>query len=126
MQGSTPVLRSAFLWKSHRNFQWEIFLLETVELSVHHSLLFPFLTTVSHGSSASVQFCLVQFSLHDLLGSRGDMVDDSAEILFQSFLQEAVVSSSGEGRDSHSLMLFVQYFFSADHGVAHPSGCPEP
>ena len=31
-----------------------------------------------------------------------DMKDDSAEILFQSFLQEAIVSSSGTGRDVHS------------------------
>ena len=30
----------------------------------------------------------------DRLGRRGDMTDDSAEILFQSFLQEALVSSS--------------------------------
>ena len=29
-------------------------------------------------------------------------MDDSAEILFQSFLQEALVSSSGMGRDVHS------------------------
>ena len=33
------------------------------------------------------------------MGHRGDMRDDSAEILFQSFLQEALVSSSGMGRD---------------------------
>ena len=39
------------------------------------------------------QFSLVQFL--DRLGRLGDMRDDSAEILFQSFLQEAPVSSSG-------------------------------
>ena len=50
-----------------------------------------------------VQFSSVQ-SL-DRFGRRGDMRDDSAEILFQSFLQEALVSSSGMGRDVHSLML---------------------
>ena len=33
---------------------------------------------------------------------RGDMRDDSAEILFQSFLQKALVSSSGLGKDVHS------------------------
>ena len=33
------------------------------------------------------------------------MRDDSAEILFQSFLQEALVSSSGMGRDVHSSMF---------------------
>ena len=38
----------------------------------------------------------------------GDMRDDSAEILFQSFLQEALVSSSGMGRDVHSWMLSIQ------------------
>ena len=30
------------------------------------------------------------------------MTDDSAEILFQSFLQEALVSISGMGRNVHS------------------------
>ena len=40
----------------------------------------------------------------DRLGRRGDMEDESAEILLQSFLQEALVSSSGMGRDVHSLM----------------------
>ena len=50
--------------------------------------------------------------------------DDSAEILFQSFLQEALVSSSGMGRDVHSLMLSKQHFLCR-HGVAHPPRCPE-
>ena len=41
----------------------------------------------------------------------GDMTDDSAEILFQSFLQEALASSSGVGRNIlHSLMLSIQHF----------------
>ena len=48
-------------------------------------------------------------SLHRL-GRQGDMRDDSAEILFQSFLREAVVSSSGMNRDVHSLMLPIQHF----------------
>ena len=38
------------------------------------------------------------------------MRDDSAQILFQSFLQEALVSSSGIGRDVHFLMLSIQLF----------------
>ena len=38
------------------------------------------------------------------------MRDDSAEILFQSFLQEALVSSSGMGRNVHSLMLSTSAF----------------
>ena len=60
----------------------------------------------------------------DRLGRRGNMRDDSAEILFQTFLQEALVSSSGMGRDVHSLMLSIQHF-SADDSVAHPPRCPE-
>ena len=35
------------------------------------------------------------------------------------FLQKALVSSSGMGRDVHSLILSIQHFSSADHGVAH-------
>ena len=38
-------------------------------------------------------------------GRRGDLRDDSAEILFQSFLREVNVNSSGMGGDVHSLML---------------------
>ena len=41
----------------------------------------------------------------DRLGRRRDL-DVSAEIIFQSLLHEAVVSSSGIGRDVHSLALF--------------------
>ena len=44
------------------------------------------------------------------LGRRGDMMNDSAEILSQSFLQEALVSSSGMGRDVCHLMFSVQHF----------------
>ena len=39
-------------------------------------------------------------SVQSFDGVKGDMRDDSAEILFQSFLQEALVSSSGIGRYS--------------------------
>ena len=38
------------------------------------------------------------------------MRDDSTQIFFQSFLQEALVSRSGMGRDVHSLMLSIQHF----------------
>ena len=58
----------------------------------------------------------------DRLGRRGDTTDDSADILFLAFLQEALVSSCGMGRDVHSLML--SSISSADHSVAHPSRCP--
>ena len=45
-----------------------------------------------------------------LLGGRGGMTDSSAEILLQTFLQEAMVSRSGIGRDVHSLILSIQPF----------------
>ena len=48
----------------------------------------------------------------DRLGRREDMRDDSAEILFQSFLREALVSSFSVGRDVPSLMLSIQHFRS--------------
>ena len=57
---------------------------------------------------SSVQFTSLQS--RDRLGRRGDTRDDSVEILFQSFLQKALVSSSGMGRDVHSLMLSIQHF----------------
>ena len=38
------------------------------------------------------------------------MTDDSTGILFQSFLQKALVSCSGMGRDVHSLMLSIYHF----------------
>ena len=44
------------------------------------------------------------------MGWGGGMMDDSAEIFFQSFLQEALVSSSGMGKDVHFLMLSIQHF----------------
>ena len=37
------------------------------------------------------------------MGCQRDMRDDSAEILVQSFLREAIVSSSGMDREVHSL-----------------------
>ena len=41
------------------------------------------------------------------------MKEDSVEILFQSFLQEALVSSSGMGRNVHSLMLsWIQFLLT--------------
>ena len=56
-----------------------------------------------------VQFSTV-LSL-DWLGHRGNMGDNSADILFQSFLQEANLSSSGMGRDVHSIFNVVHPVF---------------
>ena len=54
------------------------------------------------------------------------MADDSEEIFFKSFMKEAVVSSSGMGRDVlFFFYLFLAAFSSADHGVAHPKRCLE-
>ena len=55
----------------------------------------------------TVQFS--SFQTLDRLGRNGDMRDDSAEILFQSFLQEALVSSSSMGRNVLSLTSSFQY-----------------
>ena len=52
----------------------------------------------------------VQLQSLDFVGHWGDTMDDSAEILSQSFLQEAIVSKSGRGRDAHSLTLSIQCF----------------
>ena len=45
----------------------------------------------------------------DWLSHLGDMRDDSAEILFQSFLQGVLVNSSGMGRDVCCLMFSIQH-----------------
>ena len=61
------------------------------------------------------QFRSVQFSpLADWV-IRRDMKDDSAEILFQSFLQEAVVS----------LWCCPSIMSSTDQGITHPPRCPK-
>ena len=57
------------------------------------------------GRGSSVQFSPVTDWVIE-----GDMRDDSVDILFQSFLQDALVSSSGMGRDVHSLILSIQHF----------------
>ena len=40
----------------------------------------------------------------------GSMRHNSADILLQSFLWEAIISSSGMGRDVHSLVLSIHHF----------------
>ena len=54
----------------------------------------------------------------DRVGHWGDITDDSGEILIQSFLQEAIVSSSSIGRDVHSLTLSIKHF------LCQPQCCP--
>ena len=57
----------------------------------------------SHSSHAPTEKGEIQFSSgqsFDRFGRQGDLRDDSAESLFQSVLREAIVSSSGMGRDS--------------------------
>ena len=55
----------------------------------------------------------------DQSGRWGDKRDNSAEIVFQSFLQKALVSSSGMSKDVHSLMLSIQHFLCWP--LCHPS-----
>ena len=86
-------------------------------------------THLSSGISvpASISLETVQFSSVqslDRMGRRGNIKDDSAEVLFQSFLQEALVSSSGMGRDVRSLALSSS-ISSADHDVANSPRCSE-
>ena len=53
----------------------------------------------------------VHFSpLTDWVMGGGYMRNDSAEVLFQSFLQEARVSSSGVGKDVHTLTVSIQHY----------------
>ena len=52
------------------------------------------------------------------------MRDDSAEILLKSFLQKALVSSSGMGRDSH-FWCCLSSISSANHCVVHRPRCLE-
>ena len=47
----------------------------------------------------------------DRLGRPGDMMDDSAEILFQSFLQKTIVSCSAIDTDVHSCALSITISF---------------
>ena len=81
----------------------------------HASLGFPFHFSeeIKGESKYLYKQIHIQFSsIHWLIRSLGveDMKDKLAEILFQSFWQEAIVSSSGMGRDVHSLTLSIQFF----------------
>ena len=51
----------------------------------------------------------VQIQFLDRFIYRRDLRDGSAEIMFQSFLWKAIVSSSGVDTDVHALMLSIQH-----------------
>ena len=59
-----------------------------------------------------------------LFHRRGNMTDGSAEILFQSFLQGAIVST-GTGRDAHSLCCPSSFFLAnqreQERRLQHPT-----
>ena len=58
----------------------------------------------------------------DRSGRQGDMMDNSVEILFLSFLKEAVVRSSDVGKDVHSLTLFIKHFLCQSQHSPPPKG----
>ena len=68
------------------------------------------------------QFNSVPWPIQSLRGHEGRF---SREILFQSFLQEALVSSSGIGREVHSLILSIQTFPLLTMALPGPPRCPE-
>ena len=89
---------------ANQNFSWPITNLSKL------SILIQILLHAGEGKktkSARTELSSVQ-SL-DPLGRQGDM-RNSAEILFQSLQQEALVSHSGMGKDVHSLMPSIQHF----------------
>ena len=73
-------------------------------------MIFLMLKAQSNTKNYKIKFSSVPVQSLDRLGRRRDMKNDVAKILFQSFLQEAFVSSSGMGRDVHSFMLSTQRF----------------
>ena len=73
------------------------------EISNYRKTLIPF------SSHTSCQFSSVSWPV-GRRGGGGGIKDDSEEILFQSCLREALVSSSGMGRDGHSLTLSIHHF----------------
>ena len=69
------------------------------------------ISLLPYRENKAILFSSFQFSpLTDLIWSFWKVMNDSDEIRFQSFLQEALVSSSSMGRDVHSLMLSIQHF----------------
>ena len=65
---------------------------------------------ISTGYGLQTLLGMFQFSSVQFRGHRGDMRDDSGEILFQSCLQESFVGGFGMGRDVQCLALSIQHF----------------
>ena len=81
-------------------------------------------TTLKQSRIRRVQLISVQF--FDRFGRRSSMADYSVENLFPSFLQQALVISSGMGRDVHSLLLSIQHLLCRPRRLASfkgPEGC---
>ena len=56
------------------------------------------------------------------MGCQGHITEDSAEVLFQSFRHEVIVSKSGIDRAVHSFdVVHPALFSAADHSTAHPA-----
>ena len=112
----------AFAWTSQLRMGWDFLFLSPS--SPFSSPFFSVCVCVGVGGCGCVCVCVwlmavfvrsrgdpVRFQLIPLTDwvVRGDMRDDSVEILLHSVLQEAPVSSSGMGLDVHSLM-YIQHF----------------
>ena len=79
-------------------------------VNVHSGLTSAHYVIEGKGEQVFISILISSVQSFDQLGRRRDLRDNSAEILFQSFLQEAAVSSSGMSRNVHSLILSIQYF----------------
>ena len=76
-----------------------------------------------HSLNIAMHISSVQFL--DRLDPWNNMRDGPGKIFFQSFLREAIASSSGMGRNVHSLTLSIPLFPPANHGFVHPPRCRE-
>ena len=83
--------------------------MEVTRIQLEDTLVPLFKASQGHGSG-KIKVQLSSVTSLDQLGCQGDMTDYTAEIFFHSFLQKALVSSSGMGRDVHTLMLSIQQF----------------
>ena len=89
-------------------------------------LCFVYLSSVSSCYGCSTHSIISSAQFLDQKGRQGDMRNDSADILFQYFLQEALVSSSRRGWVGMSTFWCCpSSIFSANHGIACCPQCPE-